>query len=61
MMEPEQHKKRHTELHRALDELVADFITYTGKRPSQSTVLELMEWSAKQMHKPTPEEAESAS
>lgn len=49
---PEQHKQRHVELHRALDELVADFITHTGKLPSKSTLIELMEWSHKQTQEP---------
>jgi len=52
-MEPEEHKKRHTELHRSLDELVADFIIHTENRPSQVTLLEFMEWSAKEMENPT--------
>lgn len=30
----EEHKKRHIELHKALDELLADFIANTGKFPS---------------------------
>lgn len=52
-METEQHKKRHEELHKCLDELVADFIGQTGKLPSKTTVLELMEWSAQQTKEPT--------
>lgn len=49
----EEHKKKHKELHKALDELSADFITHTGKRPSQTTLIELMEWSHKQTVEPT--------
>ena len=48
-----EHKKRHEELHKNLDELVADFINHTKKLPSKSTVMELMEWSFKQTVKPT--------
>jgi hypothetical protein len=36
---------RHRVLHDHLDELVACWITVTGKRPSQATILELMQWS----------------
>jgi len=51
-MNHEEHKERHIKLHASLDELVADFIMHTEKRPSQSTVLELIGWSAKQIHNP---------
>ena len=51
-MDPEKHKERHILLHRMLDELVADYITHTEKKPSSSTMLELMEWSAQQMRHP---------
>lgn len=47
-----EHLKRHKELHKALDELVADFILCTDKRPSTSTVMELMEWAHQQTQKP---------
>ena len=56
------HKARHIELHRCLDELLADWIQHTGKLPSKSTVLDLMEWSHKQTvepdHKWWPEDAD---
>jgi len=42
------HLERHKELHRCLDELVADFIGHTEAVPSKTTVLELMQWSNKQ-------------
>lgn len=45
----EKHRDRHRMLHSHLDELVADFINNTKKVPSESTVMELMEWSAKQI------------
>jgi hypothetical protein len=50
---PEQHKQRHIELHKALDELLADFIQITGKMPSQLSLKELMEWSHEQTLNPT--------
>ena len=55
-MTREQHRARHEELHRMLDELVADWITHTGNRPGGSTVLELVEWSAQQKIEPTEKE-----
>ena len=49
----EEHKKRHIELHKALDELIADYITHHDqKRPSNTTVMELLEWSYKQTQNP---------
>ncbi len=48
------HKFIHMRLHKALDELVADFILHTGLRPSQTTILALMEWSNEQTVSPTP-------
>ena len=38
----EEHIKRHRELHRALDELSADFITHTEKKLGETTILELL-------------------
>jgi hypothetical protein len=51
-MTNEQHRERHIELHKALDELIADWITATGKYPSKSTVFELLEWSHSQTLEP---------
>lgn len=48
-----QHRERHIELHKALDELVADFINHTGKLPSKTTLFELMEWSHQQTIAPS--------
>jgi len=50
---PEDHKIRHVELHKCLDEIIADFISHTNKMPSKTKVLELMDWSYKQTIKPT--------
>jgi len=41
--------KRHTELHQALDELCACYFSQTRKLFSQSTILELMQFSSKLM------------
>lgn len=47
------HKQIHAELHKSLDNLVADFILHTGKFPSKTTVIELIEWSYQQTISPT--------
>lgn len=52
-MENEEHKNRHILLHKMFDELAADFIVQTGKRLSNSTCMELLEWSHAQTIKPT--------
>ena len=52
-MTRKEHKERHGFLHKELDELVADFIQHGKKRPSQTTVMELMEWSFEQTTNPT--------
>lgn len=49
----EEHKQRHLELHKMLDELGADFIRHTDKLPSKSTIMELMTWSFEQTKNPT--------
>lgn len=55
MIETKQHIERHKMLHERLDELVADFISHTKKLPSQTTVMELMGWSAEQVKNPDPD------
>lgn len=52
-MTEEKHKERLLELHRALDELVADFINHTNKLPSKTSLMELMNWSFEQTKIPT--------
>jgi len=47
------HKKRHAELHAALDELVADWIANTESLPSKHSVLSLMKWSYMQTTNPS--------
>lgn len=51
----EEHLERHTELYKALDELVADWIAQTDGRPSKATVLDLIRWSYSQTKSPTVE------
>jgi len=47
--EAKTHRERHEFLHRALDELVADFILHNAnKSPSDTTIMELITWSYKQ-------------
>lgn len=56
----EQHRRRHQILHRALDELAADWALHhtklreTGqiKLYTNSTIMELMQWSHKQTVEP---------
>lgn len=50
------HAERHKELHAALDELAADYINHTEKRPSKVALLEFMLWSASQMNTPSEKE-----
>jgi len=49
----EEHKKRHIELHKALDELATDYLVqHGGKIPSHTTIMELMTWSNEQQKNP---------
>lgn len=54
-MELEEHIKKHKELHKCFDELMADFLKHTGNLPSQTNLMELGEWSNKQTKNPTPD------
>ncbi len=47
-----EHVKRHKILHSRFDELLADFITHTGRMPSRTNLNEFMEWSYQQTIKP---------
>lgn len=53
----EEHKQRHKELHKSLDELFADFIHHNSdiKTVTQIPVLRLIEWSYQQSINPTEE------
>lgn len=54
-MTPEEHKARHVELHKSLDELVADFIQQTpiGEDALRKNIVDLLLWSYQQTVKPT--------
>lgn len=56
-MTDEEHKQRHVELHKALDELAADWMDHqsasNGRLFSNTTIMELMEWSHLQTLNPT--------
>lgn len=49
----EQHIARHKELHKNLDELMADYIRHTKKTPSETTLMDFMKWSYSQTLNPT--------
>lgn len=52
-MNSEEHKERHNELHKALDELLADYMRHTGKLLREMTVSGLIDWSCQQTIEPT--------
>lgn len=55
MIDDDEHRARHVALHRAFDELLADFLAHhPDALPSETSVLELVQWSAEQVIKPTP-------
>lgn len=45
--------ERHKKLHQSFDELIACFLTETGKLPSKTGLMEFMEWSHKMITNPT--------
>lgn len=47
------HIKRHVDLHRALDELMADYVGHTRRLLGQTTMIEFMQWSYEQTLNPT--------
>lgn len=51
----EEHLRRHKALHEDLNELVADFITHTGRLPSYTFLVDFMKWSYSQTIDPTEE------
>jgi hypothetical protein len=53
-MDKVQHKEKHKILHRALDELLADFILHNDIKGSftEMPIKELMFWSSKQYKEP---------
>ena len=51
-MDKKEHIKRHKMLHKYLDELFADAITHASPPiRTKSSILELLEWSYKQMER----------
>ena len=54
-MDNKTHILRHKELHKYLDELVANFLLVTNNLPSSTTVMDLMKWSYSQTISPTTE------
>ena len=52
-MTKEEHIRKHEALHKSLDELVADFIGHTKNLPSETTLMEFMQWSHEQTENPT--------
>lgn len=57
-MTKEEHIARHKELHKSLDELMADMILHTKALPAQTIVIDLMHWSYQQTLNPTEEKDE---
>lgn len=52
-MTEQEHKERHAFLHGYLDELIADYLSCNrDKLPSNTTVMELMQWSHRQTLNP---------
>ena len=58
-MTAQEHQKRHRELHQKLDELLGDFLSHTKALPSQTPILELMQWSNQQASAPDHEPKET--
>ena len=51
-MPSEEHKIRHIELHKSLDELLADYINITGNLPSKTMLSDFLKWSYMQTINP---------
>lgn len=52
-MTHDEHRARHEELHRALDELVADWAAHNrGVLPSTTSIMDLIIWSYEQTQDP---------
>lgn len=54
-MSAEEHKAKHEELHKHLDELTGDFLFQTNKLPTEASIMDLLEWSHAQTLTPTGE------
>ena len=52
-LNPAEHQRRHKDLHRAFDELLADWLAHNPRSSSiHDPILSLMEWSHRQTLKP---------
>lgn len=55
-MDKKEHKERHQKLHKALDELIADWLSHqslgSNKRFSNTFIMELVKWSFEQTKNP---------
>ena len=49
---PEEHQKRHVELHRAIDELLADWLAHMPDASIDRAIIDLVQWSYKQTLSP---------
>ncbi len=56
-MKPEEHKQRHVELHKSLDELFADYIIHHPDESNYSGMVlqQFIRWSYEQSKNPTEE------
>lgn len=52
-MDKSEHIKRHKELHKAFDELLADAIEHGNFIPTRDTIFELIRWSYTQCNEKT--------
>lgn len=52
-MNQKEHKQRHVQLHKKFDELLADFIGHTGRLPSQTSLIDFLNWSYQQTISPS--------
>jgi hypothetical protein len=51
-MTSHEHRERHKTLHVMFDELLGDFISHTGKMPSETSLTTFMQWSHQQTIEP---------
>jgi hypothetical protein len=56
LLTKEEHLEIHKKLHKALDELVADYISLTGRTLSESSIIDLIHWSFEQSINPKEKE-----
>lgn len=47
-VDEDQHRLRHVFLHEVLDELIADYISHTGRLPFETSLRDLMIWTHEQ-------------